>query len=131
MDRRVGLFARWLINGIAIWAAISWVDGIDPVNTGFMNIALIALVFGFVNALIRPIIMFFTFPFILITLGLGTLLINTLMFWLAGEIGRMFDIGFTVDGFWPAFWGALVVSLVSWVLSGIFGEKKSEKRDND
>src|SRR5687767_14403324 len=100
MERRVSLLARWLINAVALWAAIKLVSGIHPVDDGFINIALTALIFGLVNALIRPIVMFFTFPFILITLGLGTLLINTLMFWLAGEIGRLFDVGFTIDGFW-------------------------------
>lgn len=131
MERRVGLIARWLINAVAIWAAIKLVEGIHPVDDSFINIALIALIFGLVNALIKPIVMFFTFPFILLTLGLGTLLINTLMFWLAGEIGRIFDVGFTVEGFWPAFWGALVVSLISWLLSGILGEKKRESRSDD
>jgi putative membrane protein len=67
-----------------------------------------------------------TCPLIILTLGLGTLLINTLMFWLAGELGKSFGFGFTVDGFWPAFWGAIVVSLVSVVLSSVLGVQKRD-----
>ena len=86
----------------------------------------IALIFGLVNALIRPILVFMTCPLLILTLGLGTLLINAGMLALTGWVGERIGYGFTVAGFWPAFWGALVVSLVSMVLSTVLG-----RRDHD
>ncbi len=124
-DNGPSFIMRWLINAAAIWAAIELVNGITPLQTGVENILIIALIFGLVNALIRPIILFMTCPLIILTLGLGTLLVNTAMFALAGEIGARFGVGFTVAGFWPAFWGALVVSIVSAVLSTVLGEKRN------
>lgn len=115
------LLLRWLINAAAIWVAFEVVPGIEPLNNSVEAILVIALIFGLVNAIIRPIIAFFTCPLIILTLGLGTLIINAGMFALAGAIGRQFGFGFTLDGFWPAFWGALVVSIVSWLLSILLG----------
>lgn len=125
---RNSLLLRWLINAAAIWAAIEIVPGIHPISDSIWSLAVIAVIFGLVNALIRPLVMFLTCPLIILTLGLGTLLINTAMFALVGWIGRGFGVGFTVDGFWPAFWGALIVSIVSAILSSILGEKKREAR---
>ena len=65
---------------------------------------------------------------IILTLGLGTLLINTLLFWSSGWIGSQFGIGFTVDGFRPAFFGALLVSLVSWVLTLLLKDELANRR---
>jgi putative membrane protein len=129
MEHRTSLLARWLINAVAIWAAIRLVPGIHPIYTSFVSLALIALIFGLVNALIRPLVMFLTCPLIILTLGLGTLLVNTAMFALAGEIGKSLGFGYTVDGFWPAFWGALIVSVISAVLSSVLGGKKRERRE--
>lgn len=114
------LLIRWLISAVAVWAAVTFVPGIKGVK-GVEQIFMIALVLGLVNAVIRPIVALLTCPLIILTLGLGTLLINTAMFWLAGEIGRQFGFGFRVQGFWPAFFGALVVSIVSMVLSVVLG----------
>lgn len=128
MGHRTSLLARWLINAVAIWAAIKIVPGIHPITTDFVSIALIALIFGLVNALIRPFVLFLTCPLIILTLGLGTLLVNAAMFALAGWIGQQFEIGFTVDGFWPAFWGALIVTIISSILSTVLGEKRESRR---
>lgn len=111
---------RWIINAIALYAAIAIVPGIVLQNTGvnrWVAILLLALVFGLLNALLRPILVLLTCPLIILTLGLGTLLINTLLFYLTGLIGNAFGWGFTVSGFWSAFLGALIVSLVSIVLN--------------
>jgi putative membrane protein len=83
----------------------------------WVSIVLLALIFGLVNALLRPLLRLLTCPFILLTLGLFTLVINTFLFWFTGWIGAQFGIGFRVDGFWPAFLGGLVVSVVSILLS--------------
>lgn len=115
---------RWAANAAAIWVAIRIVPGIVPTERSVEAYIIIALIFGLVNAIIRPLVALLTCPLIILTLGLGTLLVNTAMFWLAGEIGRSLGYGFTVEGFWPAFWGALVVSIVSAVLSGLVGGRR-------
>lgn len=122
------LILRWAINAIAIWAALNFVPGIEPQQSGWPAILGLALIFGLVNALVRPVLELLTCPLIILTLGLGTLLINTLLFWLTGLIGSRFDIGFTVDGFWPAFLGALVVTLVSVVLTLLLREDRQPRR---
>jgi putative membrane protein len=113
---------RLLINAVALYIAIALLNGrgIIPQNNNWVSLLWLALIFGLVNAVLRPILVVAGCPFIILTLGLGTLLINTLLFYLAGVIGTNFGVGFTVTGFWPAFWGALIVSIVSLVLSSIF-----------
>lgn len=122
------LILRWAINAVAIWAALSLVPGIEPTQGGWLPILGLAVIFGLLNALLRPVIELLTCPLIILTLGLGTLLINTLLFWLTGLIGARFGIGFTVDGFWPAFLGALVVSLVSFVLTLLLRDEMEGQR---
>jgi putative membrane protein len=114
------LILRWAINAVALWLAITIVPGLSGPRD-WLSIFLLALIFGLVNALLRPLLTLLTCPLIILTLGLGTLLINTLLFWLSGQIGQYFGVGFSVppgwEGFWAAFLGALVVSVVSVVLS--------------
>ena len=117
---------RWLINAVALYAAIYLVPGITLQSTGMPNwvaLVLLALVFGFLNALLRPVLMLLTCPLIILTLGLFTLLINTAMFFLTGRIGALFGWGLSVQGFWPAFLGAIVVSVVSIILSLILKDE--------
>jgi putative membrane protein len=118
---------RFAINAIALYAAVAIVPGINPQSTNWLTFVWLALIFGIINALLRPILAVLTCPLIILTLGLFTLLINTLMFWLAGRIGTAFGVGFTVDGFWPAFMGALVTSAISIVLSMLFREELSSR----
>lgn len=121
------LILRLLINAIALWVAITFVPGIHaPQN--WLAILGLALIFGLVNALFRPLLKFLTCPLILLTLGLFTLLINTGLFWLTGVVGGYFNVGFTVDGFWPAFWGALIVSLVSLALTLLVKDELEGRR---
>jgi putative membrane protein len=82
---------------------------------------LVGFVFGIVNTFIKPIITLFTLPLIVFTLGLFTLIINTLMLLLTAKLSSPLNLGFHVEGFWPAFWGALIISVVSMVLSWITG----------
>ena len=110
------------INAVAIYAAIRLVPGIRVESTSWVAIVILALIFGLVNALISPVLKFLTCPFILITLGLFTLLINTFLFWLTGWIGGLFGFGFSA-GFIPAFLGALVVTIINMVLSAIFKDE--------
>ncbi len=125
----VKLLIRWVINAVALYAAVAIMagHGINPQSTNWLSFIWLALIFGIVNALLRPVLTFLTCPLIILTLGLGTLLINTLLFYLSGVIGTQFRVGFTVDGFVPAFLGALILSLVSFVLSMLFHEELNER----
>ncbi|MEW5867633.1 MAG: phage holin family protein [Chloroflexota bacterium] len=122
---------RWAINAVALFAAIQLVPGIELQSSGgqqqWVAFVLLALVFGLLNALLRPLITLLTCPLIILTLGLGTLLINTLMFYLTGWIGTQFGWGFFVRDFWSAFLGALVVSVVSIVLSLLLRDELKER----
>jgi putative membrane protein len=115
---------RWFINAVALYAAIALIPGITPQSTNWLALAWLALIFGLLNALVRPLLKLLTCPLIFLTLGLFTLVINTFMFWLAGVVGTKFGVGFTVNGFWPAFLGGLIVTLVSVVLTLIFKDEK-------
>lgn len=126
------LFIRLGINTVAVYAAIYLLNGrgieANP-DSWFYYIAL-GLIFGVVNAILRPLLVTLSCPLIILTLGLGTLLINTLLFYLSGLIGQYFGVGFTVNGFMPAFLGSLIVSVVSLVLSALFHGELNGKRQN-
>lgn len=113
MVRRILL--RLLINAVALWAAVLIVPGIYADNA--LAILVVALIFGVVNALIKPLVTFFSCPMIILTLGLFIFVINALMLWFTAWVAGQFDLGFAVTGFWAAFWGALVISLVSFGIS--------------
>ncbi|MGQ9832727.1 MAG: phage holin family protein [Candidatus Villigracilaceae bacterium] len=116
-------FLRLLINTVALYAAVYLVSGIHLQNNSWLAMLILALIFGLVNALFRPLLKVLTCPLILLTLGLFTLVINTFLFYLTGQIGQALGVGFTVDGFWPAFWGALIVSIISVILSLILKDE--------
>jgi putative membrane protein len=126
------LVVRWVVNAIALWIAIYVVNFFAPrsitVLGGIVGILFAAFLFGLVNAVLRPIVNFLTCPLIILTLGLGTLLINTLMFWLTGVLSESLRFGFTVNGFWPAFFGALIVSVVSVPLSMMIKDELGKRR---
>jgi putative membrane protein len=107
---------RLLVNAAALWVATRIVPGVsfDGGVTAFLGVA---LVFGVINATLRPATKILTFPLILITLGLFALVVNGLMLWLTSSLSSSLGLGFHVSGFWAAFFGALVVSIVSALLS--------------
>ena len=114
----MNIITSWVINAVALAAAAYLVPGIDILGEpAWATLAAMAVLFGLVNALIRPILKLLTCPLIILTLGLFTLVVNGLMLWLASWLGGHFDVGFEVGGFWPAFWGALVISITSFFLS--------------
>jgi putative membrane protein len=112
---------RWIINAIAIFLAIKFVPGIHLES--LVSIIWLALIFGLANAFLRPLLKLLTCPLIILTLGLFTMLINAFLFWLTGQIGQAFGIALTFDGFWPIFLGALVISIVSIILSLILKDE--------
>jgi putative membrane protein len=107
---------RLLVTAAALWVATQVVPGVSYVG-GAAPFLVVALIFGIINATLRPITKLLTCPLILLTLGLFALIVNGLMLWLTSSLSSALGLGFHVDGFWPAFWGALVVSIVSTVLS--------------
>ncbi len=107
---------RLAITAVALWVAVQLVTGLDYDGTA-LGLLVVALIFGVVNGLIRPVVKFFTLPVIWLTLGLFTIVINALMLWLTGVISHSLGAGLTVAGFWPALWGSVVISIVSVVLS--------------
>ena len=114
---------RWAINAVALYVAVAVVPGIQPQSENWLSFIWLALIFGVVNAFLNPLLKILTCPLILLTLGLFTLVINTFLFYLAGNIGTSFGVGFTVDSLWSAFLGSIVVSLVSIVLSLVFKDE--------
>ncbi|NNC78660.1 MAG: phage holin family protein [Acidimicrobiales bacterium] len=108
----IRLALRLGVNAVALWVASRLIDGVD-LSEEWQSVLFVALIFGLINAVIKPIAKLLTFPITMVTLGLFTLIVNAAMLWLTSAITSSLD----VDGFVPAVLGALVVSLVSWVLS--------------
>src|SRR5262245_14179118 len=117
------------INAVALYLAVLIVPGIDFLSNPSAIIWL-ALIFGFVNALVRPLLKFLTCGLILLTLGLFTLVINAFLFYLTSVIGQSFDIGLILRDpvWWNAFLGSLVVSIVSVVMTIILKDELKGKR---
>ncbi len=115
---------RWAINAIALYLAVLLLPGID-LRSGLVSIIWLALIFGLINALFRPLINVLTCPLIILTLGLFTLVINTFLFWLTSIIGQSFGLGLIISEpvWWNAFLGGLVVSVVSVVLTMILKDE--------
>jgi len=118
------LIVRWLIAALALFVAAWLVPGIRVSGNAWVTFAVVAVILGLLNAVVRPILKVLTCPLIVLTLGLFLLVINAIMLLLAAWVARSFNLGFSIDGFWSAFWGALIVSIVTWVLS-IFVKDKT------
>lgn len=126
------LIIRWLITAVALMIAVYIVPGIDIIGTnGLLAVAVMAVILGLVNALFRPIMKLLSCGLIFLTLGLFTLVINGATFLLASWITDTFvHVGLTVHGsFWTAFWAALVVSVVSWVLNIFLPDRKRKSKE--
>jgi putative membrane protein len=104
------------INTFALWAAARAVSGINYAGPWY-GLMMVALVFGVLNAFVRPVLKIFSIPLLILTLGLFIFVLNAFMLWLTSAVSRAFELGFTVAGFWPALWGALVISVINMVLS--------------
>ena len=117
------LLVRWIIASLALFAAAWLVPGIRVEGNAWVVFAVMAIILGLVNAVVRPLLKILTCPLILLTLGLFTLVINAITLLLAAQIAQQwFNVGFYVDGFWPAFLGALIVSVVTVILSALVRE---------
>ena len=115
------LVTAWIVPGIHLGAA-----GPHPTERDWVTLLIVALVFGLVNAVIRPIIILLSLPIQILTLGLFTFVINAFMLLLTSWIAQRLDLGFGVDGFLPALLGALLISVVSFVLSRALGKLRQD-----
>jgi putative membrane protein len=113
------LLLRLIINAIAIWAAASLISGIH-FEGGVLNMLIVVLIFGLINAFIKPIVSFFALPLLILTLGLLTIVINALMLMLTAALTS----SLTVESFWSALLGSLVISIVSMLLSMFLDDRK-------
>ena len=114
---------RVLINAAALWVATVLVRGIAVGGTNMLaTLVVVAVIFGVVNAVIKPILAVLTCPLYILSLGLFTFVVNALMLLLTSGIADALGLGFRVDGFWTALLGAIVISLVSFVLSAFVRE---------
>ncbi|WP_181768885.1 phage holin family protein [Streptomyces albidus (ex Kaewkla and Franco 2022)] len=100
--------AAWLVTGVEFTGA----------DTGerALTLIVVALIFGVVNFVVKPLLKFFSLPLLIVTLGLFTLVINALMLMLTSWVSEQLDVAFHVDGFGPAFLGGLIVTVVAWAL---------------
>lgn len=115
------ILLRWLISSLAIFAAVEIVPGIEFSGPGW-QIGVVAAVFGMLNVLVRPLLLLLTCPLIILTLGLFTAVVNAILLGLTSALADQLNIQFHVYGFWPAFWGGLVISIVSTLLSLLAGD---------
>jgi len=117
------LLIRWVIIAFSLFVAAWLVPGIRVEGNAWLIFAVMAVILGLVNAVIRPILTLLTCSLVIFTLGLFVLVINALTLWLASSIAvNWFHVGFYVDGFWAAFLGSLIVSIVSVILSAFIRE---------
>jgi putative membrane protein len=122
------LLVRWVITGLALFAAAWLVPGIVVEGNGWAVYAVMAVILGLINAIVRPALKLLTCPLIILTLGIFVLVINGFTLWLSSQIAQSwFNVGYYVDGFGAAFLGGLIVSVVSVILSALV--KEEDDRD--
>ena len=113
--------ATWAVSGIELLAGNGW--------TRVGTLLAVAVIFGLINAVLKPLIKVVGCAFYVLTLGLVALVVNGLLLWLTSVIAGDLTLPFHVTGFWPAFWGAIIVGLVSWLLNLLVGDKR--RRDDE
>ena len=113
--------ATWVVPGIQLLAGSDWS------KTG--TLLGVAAIFGVINAILKPLIKVIGCAFYVLTLGLAALVVNGLLLWLTSVVAGDLTLPFHVTGFWPAFWGAIIVGLVSWVLHLIIGDERRQRRE--
>jgi len=121
------ILTRIIINAVALGVAAWVVSGIDLTGDSTANKVLtllgVAVIFGLINTLVKPIVRLISLPFILLTLGLVLFVINALLLWLTGAISSWLGLSFSVEGFWSALLGSLIISLVSFAMSVVLPDK--------
>ncbi|MGY0006564.1 phage holin family protein [Micromonospora sp. I033] len=127
----MGFLIRLAITAIALWITTLIVPGVEVTGRNGFNtvftLVVVALIFGVVNALLKPVIKVIGCVFYLLTLGLFALVVNALLFLLTDWIARGLDLPFHVNGFWAAFWGAIVMAVVSWLINVVVPDSLEER----
>jgi len=113
--------ATWVVPGIQLLAGSDWS------KTG--TLLGVSAIFGVINAILKPLIKVIGCAFYVLTLGFAALVVNGLLLWLTSVVAGDLTLPFHVTGFWPAFWGAIIVGLVSWVLHLIIGDERRQRRE--
>ena len=110
-----------VISIVALWVTTVLVPGIginaDSTAKGIGTLVVVALIFGVVNAIVKPLVQILGCALYVITLGLFALVVNALLFMLTAWLAEQLNLPFHIDGFWAAFWGAIIVAIVMWLLS--------------
>jgi putative membrane protein len=123
---------RVLISAVALFVATALVPGIElRAGTTLSKVAtliVVALIFGLVNVFIKPVVKTVGCLFYVLTLGLIGLVVNGLLLWLSSWVAGKLSLPFHITGFWPAFWGAIIVGVVGWLLNLFVGDKKDGGR---
>ncbi len=114
MKGMAAFLIRWVVTTVAVFVAEKIVPGIECDSTSALLGA--SLLLGIINAFVRPVLLLLSLPFIIVTMGLFILVVNALLLLLVSAVIPPFH----VDGFWPAFFGAIIIGLVSWLLSSFF-----------
>jgi putative membrane protein len=131
MSNALAFTIRLVVVAVSLWVATLIVPGIDntagTLGTRFLTLVVVALIFGLINATLKPLIKIVGCAFYIVTLGLIGLVVNALLFLLAGFIAERIGLPFTVDGFWAAFLGAIVVSVVSFVLHLVIPDRLDQR----
>lgn len=126
----MGFLIRLVISALALWVTSLVVPGIALTGRSTaadaLTVLVVAFIFGVVNAVLKPIIRVVGCVFYVLTLGLFALVVNALLFLLTDWIAHLFDLPFSIDGFWPAFYGAIVMAVVSWLI-GVVWPGRSER----
>ena len=136
MSNALAMTIRVIVVAVALWVATLILGGIrvgtevNPNSTTASTIGtllVVAIIFGIVNAVLKPIIKVVGCPLYVLTLGLISLVVNALLLWLAGWIAGKAGLPFAVDGFWAAFWGAIIVAIVSFLLHVLIPDKLDQR----
>lgn len=126
----LAFLSRWAITVAALAAAAQLIDGIwfEGASEGraeledkIVPLVLVALISCAVTAWVKPLLAFLSIPFILLTLGLFLIVLNALLLRFTAWLADAVDIGFHVDGFWPAVWGSIIISITTWFLDAMIG----------
>jgi putative membrane protein len=131
----VAFLARWAITSVALALAAQVMDGIrfngpasgqPELEEKILPLLGVALILSLVTAFVKPALVILSIPFILVTLGLFLLVLNALLLMFTGWVADLLDIGFHVDGFWPAVGGAIIISVTTWILDALVGVEEKE-----
>ncbi len=123
MNARMSFGYRWLISGLGLLVAVAVLPGLHY-EGGVLGFVTLALILGLLNAVLKPLLTFLTCPLVLVTLGLFMLVLNAVVLWVTGLLGRSIGIPFFVDGFGSAFLGGIVISVVAFLASAFIRDRR-------